>query len=121
MSSPVCAGGVALWLQADPTLTFDDVKSIIEETADKDEFVTNGIYPAAKWGAGKFNAMAGLRKVLGLPTGGVNAALTDDMRLIITSDNNAIEAFVAVKMAWWLLCTIWAVCSAQVPRLRATQ
>lgn len=95
MSSPVCAGGVALWLQADPTLTFDDVKSIIEETADKDEFVTNGIYPAAKWGAGKFNAMAGLRKVLGLPTGGVNAALTDDMRLIITSDNNGIEAFVA--------------------------
>lgn len=95
MSSPVCAGGVALWLQADPTLTFDDVKSIIEETADKDEFVTNGIYPAAKWGAGKFNAMAGLRKVLGLPTGGVNAALPDDMRLIITSDNNGIEAFVA--------------------------
>ncbi len=62
--------------------------------------------------------MAGLRKVLGLPTGGVNAALTDDMRLIITSDNNAIEALWPVKMAWWLLCTIWAVCSAQVPRLR---
>lgn len=94
MSTPICAGGVALWLQADPTLTVDDVKQIIAETSDKDSFVTNGLYPAAKWGAGKFNAYAGLRKVLGLPNGVNNVAMDEKPVMISDAGNGAWDIFV---------------------------
>lgn len=62
MSTPVVAGGIALWLQADPTLTIDEVKDIIRTTSVADEQVQNGV--AAKWGAGKFDAYAGLKEVI---------------------------------------------------------
>lgn len=94
MSTPVCAGGVALWLQADPTLTVDEVKQIIAETSDKDSFVTNGQYPAAKWGAGKFNAYAGLRKVLGMPSGVNNVSIDEKPVMITDAGNGAWDIFV---------------------------
>lgn len=94
MASPICAGGVALWLQADPTLTVDEVKQIINETSDKDSFVTNGQYPAAKWGAGKFNAYAGLRKVLGMPSGVNDIAISDKPVMISDAGNGAWDIFV---------------------------
>lgn len=94
MASPICAGGVALWLQADPTLTVDEVKQIIAETSDKDSFVTNGLYPAAKWGAGKFNAYAGLRKVLGMPSGVNNVAMDEKPVMITDAGNGAWDIFV---------------------------
>lgn len=68
MATPIVAGGIALWLQYDPTLTVDRVRTIIAETSDRDSFVT-GDPNQVRWGAGKFNALAGLLKLMG---GGVN-------------------------------------------------
>lgn len=62
MSTPVVAGAIALWLEADPSLTIADVKDIVRTTAVVDEHVTNGV--AAQWGAGKFDAYAGLKEVI---------------------------------------------------------
>lgn len=62
MASPYVAGAIALWLEADPTLTPDEVRQIIESTAVKDDDVNEGI--GAQWGAGKFDAYAGLKEVL---------------------------------------------------------
>ncbi len=63
MASPVVAGGIALWLQADPTLTVDDVKKIIASTSTKDQYVASEANPV-RWGAGKFNALEGLKEVI---------------------------------------------------------
>lgn len=63
MACPVVAGGIALWLQANPDLKVADVRRIIKDTADRDAAVT-GFEPAIKWGAGKFNAYEGLKEVL---------------------------------------------------------
>lgn len=60
MSAPIVAGGIALWLQADPSLTVDDVKEIISETSPLPAEATD-----PRWGLSKFNLYAGLKKVLG--------------------------------------------------------
>ena len=38
MATPVVAGAVALWLEANPKLTCKDVARIIKETARRDSF-----------------------------------------------------------------------------------
>lgn len=61
MSAPVVAGAIALWLEADPSLTAYDVLDIIATTSRNDAFTEND---TVAWGAGKFDAEAGLREVL---------------------------------------------------------
>lgn len=62
MSTPVVTGSVALWMQADPTLTVAKVRNIIAKTATVDDDVLTG--NPVQWGAGKFNAYKGLKQVL---------------------------------------------------------
>lgn len=83
MACPVVAGGIALWLEADPTLTVDDVKDIIAKTSIVDADVTGSGDPI-QWGAGKFDAYAGLKEVLRRQAG-VSDVLADDNRLMIKS------------------------------------
>lgn len=61
MATPAVAGGIALWLEADPSLTADEVHDIIYATARKDRFTATR---PLRFGAGKFDAEAGLREVL---------------------------------------------------------
>ena len=75
MATPVVTGTVALWLQANPNLTPEDVKSVMQSSATNDTFTKSG--NPIKWGAGKLNAQAGLIKIL------QNSAITD----ISTPDN----------------------------------
>lgn len=59
MSSPMVAGGIALWLQASPFLNVDDVKNVLAHTSP--------LPPEASspgWGRGKFNLYEGLRRIL---------------------------------------------------------
>lgn len=78
MSSPAVAGAIALWLEADPTLTSAEVADIIRRTAD----TSTAGYKAdpAPWGAGRFDALAGLRAVL---EGAGTALPATDNRLIL--------------------------------------
>lgn len=61
MSSPFVAGVMALWLQADPTLTISEVKEILKETAVKD---TQTAAAPNRFGFGKIDALAGLKKII---------------------------------------------------------
>ncbi len=83
MSTPLVAGTIALWLEADPTLTIDDVKDIVATTATVDDAVKAG--DPVQWGAGKFNALEGLKEVIRRSAGieGVVSDSTND-RLIVT-------------------------------------
>lgn len=65
MSSPTVAGIAALYLQKNPTATYQDVKSAIIDCADQDAFTGNNL-PDNKWGHGKVN---GYRVVKGCTVG----------------------------------------------------
>lgn len=71
MASPVVAGSIALWLEADPTLTHDRVRDIIARTAIQDTHTATSGNPV-QWGAGKFDAFAGLKEVLRAGVGQVS-------------------------------------------------
>lgn len=60
MSCPVVSGIVALWLQADPTLTLDEIKDILAHTSRNDEFTAAN---PIRWGYGKIDAAAGIEYI----------------------------------------------------------
>lgn len=59
MACPYVTGVVALWLQACPTLTSRQVIDVIENSSDFEENMD-----ATRWGAGKINAVKGLKYIL---------------------------------------------------------
>ncbi len=67
MSSPYAAGVVAMWLEADPTLDYEDVIDIFHHTSCSDSFT--GETPNNSWGYGKIDAYHGLIYILGLNVG----------------------------------------------------
>ena len=67
MSSPYMAGVAAIWLEANPTLTHQEIKEIAMKTAINDEACNEGnhfINEGRQAGAGKLNAFAGLKYIL---------------------------------------------------------
>lgn len=80
-SSPIVAGIVALWLQANPELTVADVKDVIKATSINDEYTTNAsLIPSrntVQAGNGKINAYEGLKYILGEDTYIANAGITE--------------------------------------------
>ena len=89
MSSPAFAGSIALWLQVNPKLTIDEVIEIATMTATNDQqTATTG--NSVQWGAGKFNALAGLKEVM--KRVGVNDIRIDEQGILVTpSGANAYE------------------------------
>lgn len=64
MSCPVAAGIVALWLQAKPTLTREDIMDVFAHTS---RHYTDSItYPNNEYGYGEIDAYAGLLYILGV-------------------------------------------------------
>lgn len=63
MSCPTVSGIIALWLQANPTLTLDNIKEILATTSRNDEFTA--VTPI-KWGYGKIDAAAGIEYIKGM-------------------------------------------------------
>jgi len=67
MATPCAAGIVALWLQADPTLTPQRIKEIIKTTSKKIE--VDGQWPNNVYGYGLIDAYAGIIEVIKGATG----------------------------------------------------
>lgn len=65
MASPATAGIIALWLQANPNLTSQQILDIIKTTSSKDQFTGTDEWNAT-WGYGKINAYEGLKEALRL-------------------------------------------------------
>lgn len=72
MSTPVVAGAIALWLQANPNLTKEDIMAILQRTCKHPE---EGLsYPNERYGYGEIDVYRGLLDVLGI-TGISNISL----------------------------------------------
>lgn len=86
MATPVMTGVAALWLQANPNLTPAQIREIAVQTAVTDSYVTSGKTAASpvQWGAGKLDALEGLKMALSLAS--VDDILADgNDNIIITS------------------------------------
>ena len=85
MSSPALAGAIALWLEANPNLTVKEAQEIIEKTAVKDASVLGFKGDPVKWGAGKFDAYAGLKEVIRRVTSGIADINVKTDRLVVST------------------------------------
>lgn len=91
MSCPLVAGGMALWLEADPTLNVDEIRDILAATSVKDEFTAKEA-DQVKVGFGKFDAYAGLKEVLRRSAvEKVEADMTGDALLLRSIGNDSYE------------------------------
>ena len=63
MATPTVSGIIALWLEANPNLTYEQIKETIAATSTKDEFTEAA---PIHYGHGKIDAYKGLLHVLGL-------------------------------------------------------
>nr|WP_315454687.1 S8 family serine peptidase [uncultured Prevotella sp.] len=70
MSAPVVTGAIALWLQADPSLTPADCLEIFAKTCT--HYDTSLSYPNNLYGYGQIDVAAGLREVLRRKALGIN-------------------------------------------------
>lgn len=68
MACPIAAGVVALWLQANPNLTPEDIKGVIERTSHQPEPEFSGTDKNVYYGWGEIDAYAGLLDILGIGT-----------------------------------------------------
>ena len=82
MSAPSATGVIALWLQAKPDLTYDDVRALIRETSFNDQYTTNPelipSWDVRQAGAGKIDALAGLEALTG--AAGIDVVAADEKR-----------------------------------------
>lgn len=91
MATPFVSGTVALWLEAFPEMRADDVVEILQETCTKDSY-TSDINNIDKWGYGKINVLAGLKKAIAM-SASVESVLEDaaDRNLMIVNNAKQIE------------------------------
>lgn len=68
MATPMVAGIIALWLQAKPDLTPEDILGVMERTSHQPEPEFSGYEKNNYYGYGEIDAYAGLLDILGLTT-----------------------------------------------------
>ena len=63
MSAPVVAGAIALWLQANPELSTQEVRDILYHSSYMDSYVS-AMGDSQRWGSGKLDVAEGMRYLL---------------------------------------------------------
>lgn len=115
MSSPVAAGIVALWLEADPDLTVADVTEIMQKTAIKDDHYNEG-NNSVREGAGRIDAYEGIKEVLtrryGTGIADVGADSEGDSGVMFDIADGRVSAFIAGAASTTITITTTAGVSA---------
>lgn len=93
-ASPFAAGTIALWLQAKPDMTFEDVLDVIEATSLKDTYVTNSATPV-QWGTGKIDPIAGLKYIIQKNAGVDDVTYDTNTPMLITMNGATYEVYLA--------------------------
>lgn len=88
MASPAVAGIVALWLQANPELTPEDIETIISQTAIRDSY-TGSAETDEKRGYGKIDAYEGLKLALKMAETGISEVHNSEEPVTLQKNNDA--------------------------------
>lgn len=88
MSSPFVAGVMALWLQANPELTIDQVKEILSRTAIRDAQTKAAPH---RFGYGKIDALAGIKEAIKIS--GVSDITVDNKLLVSEVAHGCFDIF----------------------------
>lgn len=116
MSSPFVAGTIALWLEADPTLTLEDIRQIIVRTSTFDAALEGSEHQA---GAGRIDPTKGLIEILKRNVMSIEDVNGDeDRNLIITQNGNNVEVFFAGETS--LTASIFNTQGAEVAKVSAS-
>lgn len=92
MACPLVSGVIALWLEANPNLDCADVVEVIKSTSITDRYTRR---TPERFGAGKIDALAGIKKVLD-DKASVGAIFADDERnFILTPVDGGYNVYVA--------------------------
>ena len=96
MATPVVSGIIALWLEADPTLTMDEIRDIIKKTSRFDDAMKKA--DPVQVGAGKIDAYEGLKEVLRRKGDGssISSVSSDADRLVLSqAGERQVKVFLA--------------------------
>ena len=88
MSAPAVTGTIALWMQADPTLTTDRILDVIAHTSRQPEATLS--YPNSEYGHGEIDAYAGLLYLLD-PSGVLPVSRHQPRQAAITFDGHTLR------------------------------
>ncbi len=66
MSSPIVAGAIALWLQAKPDLTPEEIMEVLSKTCKHPDGAGESVFPNNMYGYGEIDVYAGLLHILGI-------------------------------------------------------
>lgn len=93
MACPFVAGTIALWLEANPTLSADECIDIITRTAKNDNYSsTSDPLKKRRWGNGKIDPVEGLKEAIRLNSiGGVSADIKDQNLFVTPLGNRTYE------------------------------
>ena len=95
MSAPVVTGAVALWLQADPTLSAADVRKVLKNSSYTDSQIT--MANKTRWGTGKLDVNAGIRNILRLDE--IRGDVNGDREVNISDINAVINVVLGVPVS----------------------
>ena len=93
MATPAITGVIALWLQANPNLTAQQILEIIQKTSSHDEFTGDDAWNE-RWGYGKLDAYEGLKEAL---------RLSDATGITVVRDSDSPVTIDKVGGTWRLL------------------
>ncbi len=99
MACPMVSGIIALWLEADPGLTMDEIKDIIAQTSVVDDKLAQD--DRVQVGAGLINAYEGLKEVLRRKeAAGIHGVNAEAVRLVTTPlEGQRVKVFLAGAQA----------------------
>ena len=92
MACPFVSGTVGLWLEAKPELTYSDVMDIITQTSSFNSLIMR---PRERWGAGKINALEGIRYILQKYAANGAVWEDDDRRLLVSFNGSGYDVTMA--------------------------
>lgn len=109
MSTPVVAGTIALWLQAKPTLTPDDIRAVLQRTSQHPDPLLS--YPNNLYGYGEIDAYKGLLDILGI-TGIQGLSHHQPHGVQVTAKDGMLHLLFDQKPSESILLTIYATSGA---------